>query len=347
MSNEETGPKGPTLEQAIHSAEAAHQRLWRVSREDRKASVAERLLSEKRFLRYGDAIHVLRVVSELVDYVPPILVQEMAEAGDYLTIKLEQAAEAFETRQLDAIETLLSAANSVSEFIVTHRPADEDPLEVAARVSGGAGDKADEESLRSALAEARGHISELETRAEALQAELEARAQLVDAQREAVSESGARELSKDFEVRGTAHLRSFRQWALALMLAVSLGGTGGVLFVYLTRPSDDATNAEIATHAILDILVLGLIIFLMRFVAIQARAHRHMQFVTTNKADALSTFNRMVAGHQEPEVRASVAAALAQAVFKSDDGIFSDASSDTVTFIERLGAAVTSRPPSL
>jgi len=85
----------------------------------------------------------------------------------------------------------------------------------------------------------------------------------------------------------------------------------------------------------------------MRFVAIQTRAHRHMQFVARNKADALSTFNRMVAGHQEAEVRANVAAALAQAVFKSDDGVFSDASSDTVTIIDRLGSAVTARvtPP--
>jgi hypothetical protein len=44
-------------------------------------------------------------------------------------------------------------------------------------------------------------------------------------------------------------------------------------------------------------------------------------------------------------VRAQIASALAQAVFKSDDGIFSDASGDTVTIIERvIGAASAVRP---
>jgi len=71
-----------------------------------------------------------------------------------------------------------------------------------------------------------------------------------------------------------------------------------------------------------------------------------MQFVAKNKANALATFNLIVTGQEEAEVRANVALALAQAVFKSDDGIFSDASGDTVTVVERVSAALSWTPPS-
>jgi hypothetical protein len=177
--------------------------------------------------------------------------------------------------------------------------------------------------------------------------ELQALAPLVEAQREIVGESGAAKLSHDFEERAKAHATSFFRWSLALVAVVVVGGIGSVLFVYESRPPNNGTNAEIVTHVLLDILVLGLIVFLVRFTALQTRAHRHMQFVATNKANALSTFNRIVAGQQDQDVRATVASALAQAVFKSDDGIFSDASSDTVTIIERMGAVVGSRVPGV
>jgi hypothetical protein len=99
------------------------------------------------------------------------------------------------------------------------------------------------------------------------------------------------------------------------------------------------------THVLLDVLVVGLVVFLIRFFAIQTRAHRHVEFVSRNKANALSTFNLIVAGQDDPTVRAQIASVLAQAVFKSDDGIFSDASGDSVTIVERVIGAAAARPP--
>jgi hypothetical protein len=191
-----------------------------------------------------------------------------------------------------------------------------------------------------------GQLQEQLDRLEGTASELQALAPLVKAQRELVEESGVAKLSQDFDARATEHGESFRRWAWGLIGAVVIGGCLAVIFIFSTRPSDDASNADIVTHVLLDVLVLGLILFLVRFVALQTRAHRHMQFVAKNKANALSTFNRIVSGPQEQDVRANIAAALAQAVFNSDDGVFSDSTSDTVTIIERVGAAASSRLPT-
>jgi hypothetical protein len=181
-------------------------------------------------------------------------------------------------------------------------------------------------------------------RLEAAASELQQLAPVVEAQRELLGESGVTKLSHDFDERASQHATSFKRWAFGLVVAVVGSGIGVVLVAILNRPADDATNAQIATHAFIDLAIIGLIIFLVRFVATQTRAHRHMQFVARNKANALSTFNRLVSGQQDPEVRSNVAVALAQAVFKSDDGVFSDASGDTVTIVERLGSAWLPRP---
>ncbi len=60
-----------------------------------------------------------------------------------------------------------------------------------------------------------------------------------------------------------------------------------------------------------------------------------MEVVARNKASALSTFNRMVAG-QEPEVKTVVAAALAQSVFVIDENILGDSGAEHVTILERV-----------
>lgn len=176
-------------------------------------------------------------------------------------------------------------------------------------------------------------------------AELENLAPLVEAQRQLLGESGVSKLSAFFEERADDHAKSFRWWALGLVATVFVVAAVAGVVVYATKPASDATNAQIVTHVFFDLLILGFAIFLLRFVAIQTRAHRHMHFVAKNKANALSTFNLIVAG-QEADVRSNVALALAQAVFNSDDGIFSDASSDTVTIVERMGSAIARSPGS-
>jgi hypothetical protein len=171
-------------------------------------------------------------------------------------------------------------------------------------------------------------------------------APLVESQRQVIGQSGAADLSAYYAKRARDHAESFVKWAVILFATIALFGAVAVIFVYKTRPSDNATNAQIVTHILTDLLVLGLVVFVVRFASLQTRGHRHMQFVASNKSNALSTFNRIVAGQDDPEVRATVASALAQAVFKSEDAIFSDASHDTVTIIERMGAVVSSRLPT-
>lgn len=167
---------------------------------------------------------------------------------------------------------------------------------------------------------------------------------LVSAQRQLVGKEGVSDLSHHFTALAKTSYDDFRWWAKRLAWSIGIGGAGAVAFVYFTRPEDNAGTPAVVTHTVLDLLVVGLILFVIRFLAVQARAYRHVEFVARNKANALSTFNLIVAGQQDEGVRAQIASALAQAVFKSDDGIFSDASGDTVTIIERVIGAATARP---
>jgi hypothetical protein len=192
-------------------------------------------------------------------------------------------------------------------------------------------------------------IAQLEETFRSLEAEVEefkSLSDLVSAQRQLVGKEGVSDLSAHFAALVKESKAEFDKWAKRLASAVVLGGIGAAAWVYFTRPANDAGNAEIVTHVALDVLVVGLVIFLIRFLAIQTRAHRHVEFVSRNKANALSTFNLIVAGQDDPNVRAQIASVLAQAVFKSDDGIFSDASSDSVTIVERVIGAAAARPPS-
>ncbi len=158
---------------------------------------------------------------------------------------------------------------------------------------------------------------------------------VVEAQRELLGTSGTAKLSADFDTEAASHGKAWKRWLGALLVWVIVAGVGGVAFIDETKPPDAATNAQIVSHIFLDLLVIGLALFVVRIFSLQFRAHRHMEVVARNKANALSTFNRIVTG-QEAEVKTVVAAALAQAVFKVDEGVFSDSSSEQVTILERV-----------
>jgi hypothetical protein len=158
---------------------------------------------------------------------------------------------------------------------------------------------------------------------------------VVEAQRELLGASGTTKLSSDFDAESTGHGRAWKWWLGGLLAWVAVAGVGGVAFIDHTKPPNDATNAQIASHLFLDLLVIGLALFVVRILALQFRAHRHLEVVARNKASALTTFNRLVQG-QDPEVKAVVAAALAQAVFTTEDSIFSDSSGEHVTILERV-----------
>ncbi len=99
-------------------------------------------------------------------------------------------------------------------------------------------------------------------------------------------------------------------------------------------------NAQIATGLLRDIVIVGLLLYLVRIASLQFRVHRNLEAVGRSKAAVLSTFNRMIVGPQEAEVRTAIATILAQAVFEAGEIGFVDAGSDHVTMIERIAAPV-------
>lgn len=160
-------------------------------------------------------------------------------------------------------------------------------------------------------------------------------APVVQAQRELLGESGTTKLSADFDEEAKRYAKAWKFWLGVLAVAVVALIVGGSLFVSQTRPADKATNAQIAAHLFTDLLVIGLVLFLIRLCSLQFRGYRHMEVVAHNKANALSTFNRLVVG-QEAEVRTVVAAALAHSVFNVDENVFTDSASEHVTILERV-----------
>jgi hypothetical protein len=133
-----------------------------------------------------------------------------------------------------------------------------------------------------------------------------------------------------------------------LAVALIVAAVAGYLIIDANRPPDDATTARIVSAITLDLLIVGLLIYVVRVASHQFSVHRHLASVARNKASALSTFNRIVSAGTEAETRTALAAVLAQAVFMSDETGFIDASGGQVTLIERLAAPVTQRatPPT-
>jgi hypothetical protein len=129
-------------------------------------------------------------------------------------------------------------------------------------------------------------VKDLQDTFEKLEAEVEefkSLSDLVSAQRQLVGKGGVSDLSAHFKALVKESNKEFTKWARCLAAAVVLGGGAAVAWVYFTRPGGDAGNPEIVTHIALDVLVVGLVVFLIRFFAIQTRAHRHVEIVSRNK----------------------------------------------------------------
>jgi hypothetical protein len=174
-----------------------------------------------------------------------------------------------------------------------------------------------------------------EQRAHELEAELARLAPLVEAQREAVGESAATNLSEDYTEQAKAHEAAWKRWGVTLVVAIVVAVSGGLmLFREDSVPSGDLTNGAVV-EVVRNLVIIGLLIYLVRLASLQFRVHRHLEAVARNKATALSTFNRMVVVASEPEIRNSLAIVLAQSVFSSEETGFVDAASDHVTLIER------------
>lgn len=177
-------------------------------------------------------------------------------------------------------------------------------------------------------------------RSRAERAELE---QLVEATRDVTSGSGAEDLSRAYTDDAERHSAAWKRWLGALAVSISFALVGGTATIVLLHPDANATNAELVTYVGIELLVVGLLLYVVRVSARQFSAHRHLETLSRGKAAALSTFNRLVSGPSEPEVRTAVASALAQAVFSSDDTGFIETSGESVTLIERAVAPIVQR----
>ena len=212
-------------------------------------------------------------------------------------------------------------------------------------------ERADEEAARASISEEQvKRAAELEKRLERLEQErgdlvarIEEYAPLVEAQREATAGSGSVELSEAYAEQADDYRSEWQRWLKWLCGAVVVALVAGVVVVLLAHPADDASTGTIASRIAIEILVLGLLVYAVRVTAHQFRVHRHLETMCRSKASALRTFNRLVAGPGEAEVRTAVAVALAQAVFDSGSTGFIDSSQDGVTIVERLATPVAQR----
>lgn len=173
-------------------------------------------------------------------------------------------------------------------------------------------------------------------RQEELRASIRELEPLVEAQRASVTASGSGELSDAYIAQADGHRRSWRAWLITLVCTIVAAGLLGAGVIAVVRPDRDASDAELLSALALELLAIGLLLYVVRLVAQQFRVHRHLEAVARNKAAALATFSRMVAGQSEPDVRAAIALALAQSVFVSIETGFIDSAGEHVTLVDRL-----------
>lgn len=212
-------------------------------------------------------------------------------------------------------------------------------------------ERGEEQAKREAVSEEQvERAADLEERLKRLEGErsdlvqrIEEYAPLVEAQREVATTSGSSELGQAYAKQADEYRDEWQRWLKWMGVSVGIALVAGVLVILLVHPPDDASNGTIASRIAAEILVLGLLIYAVRVTAHQFRVHRHLEAVCRGKASALLTFNRLVAGPGEAEVRTAVAVALAQAVFNSDSTGFIDSSQDGVTIVERLTGPMTQR----
>ncbi|HYX85497.1 MAG TPA: hypothetical protein VE777_11055 [Gaiellales bacterium] len=188
--------------------------------------------------------------------------------------------------------------------------------------------------------------AELAATLDQLRAEVGRLAPLAEAQREVVREIAVEEFSEAYRRDADGHARSWRAWLFALGGSGVLALIAGLYVVHEFDPPTDATNAQIASAVVRDVLVVGILLYMVRVAAHQFRVHRHLEAVARSKAAALQTFNRLVTGQTDPEVRSAMAITLCQAVFASGNTGFIDASADQITVIERVMGAAIQRVPS-
>jgi hypothetical protein len=107
------------------------------------------------------------------------------------------------------------------------------------------------------------------------------------------------------------------------------------LVLHGARPKGDHVSTPTIVSSVTQaVVLLGMAIYLVRIFGQRYRAHRHLEVVCNQKADALDTFSEMVRSAQPREVQAQIALTLAGYVFSSEGTGYLD--DDGVTLIERI-----------
>jgi hypothetical protein len=188
--------------------------------------------------------------------------------------------------------------------------------------------------------------AELTTLSEQLtrtRAELESIRPVVEAGRAAAGASGAADLAGEYRRQANDHHRDWQRWQWISIASIVVAIGGSLLVVLVRHPTGDATTARAVSRFLIDLLVIGLLLYIVRITALQFRVHRHLEATDRSKAAALETFARIVATGTEPSTRDVLAATLAQAVFTPGDSGFIGGSDDHITLIERVVAPVAQR----
>jgi hypothetical protein len=239
------------------------------------------------------------------------------------------------------MERISSFFSEVVEPAVERQRRDNNPADIEKETAAHAIEAAE---IREALKRTQAELAELRTKNREISAELDARGDLVEARRDETSSSGATELAQAYSEQVERHTRQWWYWGAGLIGTLALAiGLGLTLLLWINELPADAEPAEIASHVTLDILVIGLLIYLVRITSHQFSVHRHLAAVAESKEAALLTFSRIVSAASEPETRTAMAGILAQSVFSSDHSGFITSSHDQITLVERLAGTVSQR----
>lgn len=192
------------------------------------------------------------------------------------------------------------------------------------------------ERLRRELSELRDQMAQTRQSLESIQP-------VVEAGRAVAGESGAVDLAAEYRKQADDHKAAWELWRWVLLGASVVAVAGSISVVSIHHPQGDATSAPAVGRFLIDLLVIGVLLYGVRLSSLQFRVHRHLDATDRSKAAALATFGRIVASGAEPSTRDVLAATLAQAVFTPGDTGFIDAGNDHITLIERVVAPVAQR----
>lgn len=189
----------------------------------------------------------------------------------------------------------------------------------------------------------RREIDELRQSVANTRQELESIEPVVEAGRAAAGESGAVDLAAEYRKQADDHKESWELWRWLLLGAIAVAIAGSLAVVLIKRPEGDLTDSSVFSRLLLDVLVIGILLYGVRLASLQFRVHRHLDATDRSKAAALATFGRIVASGTEASTRDVLATTLAQAVFTPGDTGFIGSGSDHITLVERIAAPAAQR----